>query len=93
MAIPLSGRAGQENKYLLQEAGVVESGLRIWVAGSGWSGLQYQMAIDDGHSEYGEDVFWGGFKIDNPNAIAICGSSFQTEDEMGIPDAGCYGCR
>ncbi|MFQ3611915.1 MAG: iron-sulfur cluster assembly accessory protein [Fimbriimonadales bacterium] len=123
MAITLSERAAQEIKSLLEEAGVVEAGLRVWVAGGGCSGLQYQMAIDDSQPEaddnvfesYGvriyvdslsirymdgstidfvEDVFGGGFKIDNPNAVAGCGcgSSFQTEDEMGTPGAGCGGC-
>ncbi len=123
MAITLSERAAQELKNLLQEAGVVEAGLRVWVAGGGCSGLQYQMAIDDSQPEpddnifesygvriyvdslsirymdgstvdYVEDVFGGGFKIDNPNAVAGCGcgSSFQTEDEMGTPGAGCGSC-
>ncbi len=123
MAITLSERAAQELKSVLDEAGIVEAGLRVWVAGGGCSGLQYQMAIDDSQPEaddnifeshgiriyvdslsirymdgstidYVEDVFGGGFKIDNPNAVAGCGcgSSFQTEEEMGTPGAGCGSC-
>lgn len=123
MAITLSERAAQELKTLLEESGIQDAGLRVWVAGGGCSGLQYQMAIDDSQPEetdmvfdshgvriyvdslsirymdgscidYVEDMFGGGFKIDNPNAISSCGcgSSFQTEDEMGAPGGGCGGC-
>jgi iron-sulfur cluster assembly protein len=107
----------------LEESGIQGAGLRVWVAGGGCSGLQYQMAIDDSEPEatdqvfdshgvriyvddlsfrymdgstidYVEDMFGGGFKIDNPNAVNTCGcgSSFQTEDEFGTPGAGCGGC-
>lgn len=123
MAITLSERAAQELKALLEESGIQDAGLRVWVAGGGCSGLQYQMAIDDSQPEetdlvfdshgvriyvdslsirymdgscidYVEDMFGGGFKIDNPNAVNACGcgSSFQTEDEMGTPGAGCGSC-
>ncbi|OYT69795.1 MAG: iron-sulfur cluster assembly accessory protein [Armatimonadetes bacterium JP3_11] len=123
MAITLSERAARELKALLEESGIQNAGLRVWVAGGGCSGLQYQMAIDDSEPEatdqvfdshgvriyvddlsfryidgstidYVEDMFGGGFKIDNPNAINTCGcgSSFQTEDEFGTPGAGCGGC-
>ncbi len=123
MAITLSERAAQELKALLEESGVQNAGLRVWVAGGGCSGLQYQMAIDDAEPEetdlvfdshgvriyvdslsiryidgsyidYVEDMFGGGFRIDNPNAVNTCGcgSSFQTEDEFGMPGAGCGGC-
>lgn len=123
MAITLSERAAQELKTLLEESGIQNAGLRVWVAGGGCSGLQYQMAIDDAQPEetdavfdshgvkiyvdslsirymdgscidYVEDMFGGGFKIDNPNAVkgCGCGSSFQTEDEMGTPGSGCGSC-
>jgi iron-sulfur cluster assembly accessory protein len=124
MAITLSERAAHELKTLLAESGIQDAGLRVWVAGGGCCGLQYQMAIDDTEPEetdlvfdshgvkiyvdslsirymdgscidYVEDTFGGGFKIDNPNAVngCGCGSSFQTEDEMGTPGAGCGSCR
>jgi len=124
MAITLSERAAHELKTLLEESGIQNAGLRVWVAGGGCSGLQYQMAIDDAEPEetdlvfdshgvriyvdslsirymdgstidYVDDMFGGGFRIDNPNAINTCGcgSSFQTEDEFGTPGAGCGGCR
>jgi iron-sulfur cluster assembly protein len=50
--------------------------------------------MDGSCIDYVEDMFGGGFKIDNPNAVngCGCGSSFQTEDEMGTPGAGCGGC-
>ncbi len=124
MAITLSERAAQELKALLEESGAPNASLRVWVAGGGCSGLQYQMAIDDADPEpndlvfeshgiriyvddlsirymdgssidYVEDSFGGGFKIDNPNAVNTCGcgSSFQTEDETGMPGCGCGGCN
>ncbi len=123
MAITLSERAAAELKSLLEQSGAKDAGLRVWVAGGGCSGLQYQMAIDDAEPEptdavfeshgiriyvdelslrymdgssidYVEDMFGGGFKIDNPNAINTCGcgSSFQTEDDTGMPSGGCGCC-
>ncbi len=123
MAITLTERAAQEIKALLQEQGIPNASLRVWVAGGGCSGLQYQMAIDDAEPEeddlvfeshgvriyvdnlsiqymdgssidYVEDMLGGGFRIDNPNAIATCGcgSSFQAEGVEGVPGCGCCGC-
>ncbi|MEN3002191.1 MAG: iron-sulfur cluster insertion protein ErpA [Armatimonadota bacterium] len=123
MAITLTERAAEEIKALLQEQGIPNASLRVWVAGGGCSGLQYQMAIDDADPEeddlvfeshgvriyvdnlsiqymdgssidYVEDVLGGGFKIDNPNAIATCGcgSSFQAEGMEAVPGCGCRGC-
>ncbi len=123
MAITLTERAAQEIKALLEEQGIPNASLRVWVAGGGCSGLQYQMAIDDAEPEpddlifeshgvriyvdnlsiqymdgssidYVEDMLGGGFKIDNPNAIATCGcgSSFQAEGAEGVPGCGCGGC-
>jgi len=107
----------------LEEQGIPNASLRVWVAGGGCSGLQYQMAIDDAEPEeddlifeshgvriyvdtlsiqymdgssidYVEVMLGGGFKIDNPNAIATCGcgSSFQAESVEGAPGCGCSGC-
>jgi iron-sulfur cluster assembly protein len=95
MAITLTERAAQEIKALLQEQGIPNASLRVWVAGGGCSGLQYQMAYMDGSSiDYVEDMLGGGFRIDNPNAIATCGcgSSFQAEGVEGVPGCGCRGC-
>ncbi|MCS7300682.1 MAG: iron-sulfur cluster assembly accessory protein, partial [Fimbriimonadales bacterium] len=57
MAITLSERAAQELKTLLEESGIQNAGLRVWVAGGGCSGLQYQMAIDDSEPEETDLVF------------------------------------
>ncbi len=123
MAITLTERAAQEIRALLEEQGIPNASLRVWVAGGGCSGLQYQMAIDDAEPEpddlifeshgvriyvdnlsiqymdgssidYVEDMLGGGFKIDNPNAIATCGcgSSFQAEGVEGAPGCGCGSC-
>lgn len=123
MAITLSERAAKELKALLEQAGAKEAGLRVWVAGGGCCGLQYQMAIDDAQPEAGdmvfeshgiriyvdelslrymdgssidyvEDMFGGGFKIDNPNAVNTCGcgSSFGADEESDMPTGGCGGC-
>jgi iron-sulfur cluster assembly protein len=57
MAITLSERAAQELKTLLEESGIQNAGLRVWVAGGGCCGLQYQMAIDDAEPEETDLVF------------------------------------
>lgn len=57
MAITLSERAAQELKALLEESGTPNASLRVWVAGGGCSGLQYQMAIDDAEPEPNDLVF------------------------------------
>jgi hypothetical protein len=57
MAITLSERAAHELKTLLEESGIQDAGLRVWVAGGGCCGLQYQMAIDDAEPEETDLVF------------------------------------
>lgn len=120
MSITLTERAATELKDLMASQEKLDSALRVWVAGGGCSGLTYGMALDDGETEDGDQVFdnggirividglslqymdgatvdyvddmmGGGFKIENPNAVASCGcgSSFKTEDGQG---SGCGGC-
>lgn len=122
MAITLTERAVCELKTLMTDANQAGAALRVWVAGGGCSGLNYQMAIDDqapdaaDHVEeqdgirifvdefslqyitgsvvdYIDDPMGGGFKVENPNAVASCGcgSSFSTE-EGGGSGGGCGGC-
>jgi iron-sulfur cluster assembly protein len=63
-------------------------GVRIYVDNLS---IQY---MDGSSIDYVEDMLGGGFKIDNPNAIATCGcgSSFQAEGAEGVPGCGCGGC-
>ncbi|MBL8067475.1 MAG: iron-sulfur cluster insertion protein ErpA [Armatimonadetes bacterium] len=60
-------------------------GIRIVIDGLS---LQY---MDGATVDYVDDMMGGGFKIENPNAVASCGcgSSFKTEDGQG---SGCGGC-
>lgn len=53
--------------------------------------LQY---MEGAEVDYVDDVFGGGFKIENPNATSSCGcgSSFKTEDSAGATGGGCGGC-
>ncbi len=50
--------------------------------------LQY---MDGSEVDYVDDINGGGFKIENPNAVASCGcgSSFKSEEGQG---GGCGGC-
>jgi iron-sulfur cluster assembly protein len=44
--------------------------------------------------DYVDDLIGGGFKIENPNAVASCGCghSFRTGDQAGGESAGGCGC-
>lgn len=63
-----------------------QAGIRLFVDGLS---LQY---MEGASVDYVDDPMGGGFKIENPNAVASCGcgSSFKTE---GSPaGGGCGGC-
>ncbi|MEI6512155.1 MAG: iron-sulfur cluster assembly accessory protein [bacterium] len=62
MAISLTERAAQEVKSLLTQQSCSDASLRIWVEGSGCSGLQYGMALDDQPAEEGE-LFFESFGV------------------------------
>jgi len=52
--------------------------------------------IDGASVDFVDDPMGGGFKVDNPNAVASCGcgSSFKTEDgQAGGGGCGGCGCR
>ncbi|HEX6289249.1 MAG TPA: iron-sulfur cluster insertion protein ErpA [Herpetosiphonaceae bacterium] len=49
--------------------------------------------IQGANIDYQDSLMGGGFKIDNPNAVASCGcgSSFRPRDEEGYEDASAGG--
>lgn len=54
------------------------------------------MYLNNATIDYVEAIMGGGFKIDNPNAVASCGcgTSFKTKDSAGAAAAatGCSSC-
>lgn len=50
--------------------------------------------LNGANIDYIDDVFAGGFRIDNPNAVSACGcgNSFRTEDSGDAPAGGCGSC-
>ena len=105
---------------LLQEKGLLDHGLRVFISGGGCSGLQYGMAFENEAQEgdivtdsdgvkvyidpmsamylagaeidYVDNLMGGGFKIENPNAVASCGCdhSFRTDGQEAKANGG--GC-
>lgn len=103
---------------LLQEKGLLEHGLRVFISGGGCSGLQYGMAFENEAQEgdivtdsggvkvyvdpmsamyltgaeidYVDNLMGGGFKIENPNAVASCGCghSFRTDGKEAEANGG-----
>ncbi len=49
--------------------------------------------VDGASIDYQDSLMGGGFKIDNPNAVASCGcgSSFRPKEEEGYEDASAGG--
>lgn len=64
-----------------------QEGIKMFVDGLS---LQY---LQGATVDYVDDMMGGGFKIDNPNAVASCGcgSSFQAENGEK-PEGGCGSC-
>ncbi|GAB4570266.1 MAG: iron-sulfur cluster insertion protein ErpA [Anaerolineae bacterium] len=50
--------------------------------------------LDGANIDYIDDLMGGGFRIDNPNAIASCGCghSFRTEEGGAAGGGGCSTC-
>jgi iron-sulfur cluster assembly accessory protein len=117
--ITLTPAAVDKLSAIMEEKGVRQThALRVFVQGSGCSGLQYGMAFDNNRrpidrvfKQHGLDVILdsqslqymagseidyvdgptgGGFHIENPNAMALCGCGPRGE---GGASGGCSGCR
>ena len=119
-AITLSEVAIHKLQTILIEKNLANHGLRVFVAGSGCSGVQYGMAFEseardldtvmDAHGlkvyvdpvsleylngasiDYVEGPAGGGFRIENPNAVAVGGCSCGANSSGEGSDSGC-GCR
>jgi iron-sulfur cluster assembly accessory protein len=50
--------------------------------------------LDGATIDYIDDFMGGGFKVENPNAVASCGCghSFRTEDSSAVPSGNEGGC-
>ena len=108
----LTDLAASQLKSLLQQKGLPDHGLRVFVQGGGCAGFQYGMAFERTTREgdtvteikgvrlfvdpfsapylegacigYEDRLVGGGFRVDNPNAVATCacGTSFRIEGEQ-----------
>jgi iron-sulfur cluster assembly accessory protein len=118
--VTLTDVAATKLRNLLQEKGLTNYGLRVFVSGGGCSGLQYGMAFENetvegdtvldsdgvkvyvdpmsamylsGSSiDYEDSLMGGGFRIDNPNAIASCGCGHSFRTAEGADNGGGCGC-
>jgi len=109
--LTLTTAAAARVRGLIEEKGLEDHALRVFVSGGGCSGLNYGMAIEGNlrpddlmfqnegvdvvvdpasmgylagcSIDYVDDLMGGGFRVDNPNAVASCGCghSFRTESE------------
>jgi iron-sulfur cluster assembly protein len=83
--ITLTPRASAELKELMTSQDKSDAALRVWVAGGGCSGLQYQMALDENPPEADDKVFdQDGVKvvIDNLSLQYMEGSSVDYVDDV-----------
>lgn len=84
--VSLSERAAQEIQQLMQQEGMTDAYLRIFVQGGGCSGLQYGMALANAADEGDLTVESGGVKllIDDLSVQYVRGASIEfVEDDMG----------
>jgi len=109
--VTLTPTAAARLRGLLQEKGLLDHGLRVFISAGGCSGLQYGMAFENeaqagdivtdsgnikiyvdpmsamylagAEIDYVDNLMGGGFKIENPNAVASCrcGHSFRTDGQ------------
>lgn len=103
MAISLTERAVCELKTLMTDANQTSAALRVWVAGGGCSGLNYQMAIDDQEpdaSDYIEEqegirIFVDEFSLQYIKGSEIdyiddpMGGGFKVENPNAMTSCGC----
>jgi iron-sulfur cluster assembly protein len=85
-AILLTEKAATEIKNLLEQQGMTDAALRVFVAGGGCSGLQYGMAIADEVEEDDQEYEQHGVRIlvDSLSLRYIQGASIDfVEDAMG----------
>jgi iron-sulfur cluster assembly accessory protein len=85
-AISISERAASEIRQLLEQEGMTNGLLRVFVQGGGCSGLQYGMTIAEEAEQGDLEIEQHGIKIlvDDVSAQYLRGSSIEfIDDEMG----------
>ncbi|MCC6442075.1 MAG: iron-sulfur cluster assembly accessory protein [Armatimonadetes bacterium] len=99
--ITLTERAASEVKNILEQNDKLDYGLRVYVAGSGCSGLQYGMGLDELPIEDDQVFESNGVRvfIDNASLPLLTGSTVDfVETAMGTgfkidnPNAPAGGC-
>jgi iron-sulfur cluster assembly protein len=83
--VTVTESAAQQIKRLLdQEGKTATHGLRMKVVGGGCSGLQYQLAFDEGERESDNVITAGGVKllIDEKSALYLMGTTLDYVDSL-----------
>jgi iron-sulfur cluster assembly protein len=82
--LTLTDIAAGKVKSILQERGVPDYGLRVFVAGGGCSGMQYGMALESEARDFDEIVEVGGVKlyVDPDSAEYLHGATIDYEDNL-----------
>jgi iron-sulfur cluster assembly protein len=82
--LTLTDVAAGKVKSILQERGVPDYGLRVFIAGGGCSGMQYGMALESLARDFDEVVEVGGVKlfVDPDSAEYLHGATIDYEDNL-----------
>jgi iron-sulfur cluster assembly accessory protein len=83
--VNVTSSAADRIKALLDRDGKLAShGLRMKVVGGGCSGLQYELAFDDGLSDEDQTIEAGGIRVfvDPKSALYLAGSTLDFVDTL-----------
>jgi iron-sulfur cluster assembly protein len=82
--LTLTDIAAGKVKSILNERGVPDYGLRVFVAGGGCSGMQYGMALESEARDFDEIVQVSGVKlfVDPESAEFLHGATIDYEDNL-----------
>ncbi len=83
-ALNLTDLAAVKIRNILQERGVPQYGLRVFVAGGGCTGLQYGMALESEARDFDNVVDAGGVRlfVDPESAEYLHGATIDYEDNL-----------
>ena len=83
--VTVTSSAADRIKALLDRDGKLAShGLRMKVVGGGCSGLQYELAFDDGRADDDQTIEAGGIRVfvDSKSALYLAGSTLDFVDTL-----------
>src|SRR2546423_1760159 len=102
-AVTLTDAAVAKGREGVEQQSEPGAGLRIWIAGGGWSGFKYQMSLDKEPGADDEVIDFGGLKvfIDSMSMPylkgahvdyvddALLGQGFKIENPNATSSCGC----